>query len=137
MLTPEEWVTVKKHPEVGYRIALATSDLHLIAEGVLSHHERWDGKGYPRGIAGEDIPLMARIISIADAFDAMTNERPYRAARSPEEALEELRRCSGTQFDPSLVPIFERVIVDWLSCVKEPTDMVADMQEQAATPAGV
>lgn len=137
VLTPEEWVTVKKHPEVGYRIALATSDLHLIAEGVLSHHERWDGKGYPRGIAGEDIPLMARIISIADAFDAMTNERPYRAARSPEEALEEPRRCSGTQFDTSLVPIFERVIVDWLSCVKEPTDMVADMQEQAATPAGV
>lgn len=137
VLTPEEWVAVKKHPEVGYRIARATSDLCLIAEGVLSHHERWDGKGYPRGIRGEEIPLTARIIAIADAFDAMTHERPYRAARSAEEALEELRRCSGTQFDPSLVPIFEQVVRSQMAKEElvDSTAVVGNLQETAATPA--
>ncbi|MGE5579844.1 MAG: HD domain-containing phosphohydrolase [Bacillota bacterium] len=138
VLTPDEWVTVKKHPEVGYRIARATSDLCLIADGVLSHHERWDGTGYPRGIAGNDIPLTARITAIADAFDAMTHERPYRAARSVEEALDELRRCSGSQFDPSLVPVFERVILTRKERGHRtgPTQVVANLQEQAAGPDG-
>lgn len=101
---------VKKHPEVGHRIVRTISDLVGVAEGILHHHERWDGTGYPHGLKGEEIPLISRIIAIADAFDAMTSERHYREARAVRDALKELRRCSGTQFDPSLVPVFEKVI---------------------------
>lgn len=101
---------VKKHPEIGHRIVRTISDLVVVAEGILHHHERWDGAGYPHGLKGEEIPLISRIIAIADAFDAMTNERHYRSARSVSSAMQELRRCSGSQFDPSLVPVFERVI---------------------------
>jgi diguanylate cyclase (GGDEF)-like protein/PAS domain S-box-containing protein len=110
LLTPEEWRVVKKHPEIGHRIVRTISDLVVVAEGILHHHERWDGAGYPHGLKGEEIPLISRIIAIADAFDAMTNERHYRSARSVSSAMQELRRCSGSQFDPSLVPVFERVI---------------------------
>ncbi len=110
LLTPEEWKIVKKHPEVGHRIVRTISDLVDVAEGILHHHERWDGTGYPHGLKGEEIPLISRIIAIADAFDAMTSERHYRRAIPVASALEEIRRCSGTQFDPSLVPVFERVI---------------------------
>jgi diguanylate cyclase (GGDEF)-like protein/PAS domain S-box-containing protein len=109
-LTPEEWKMVKKHPEVGYRIAETTSKLEPIAEGILYHHERWDGKGYPRGLEKIKIPLNARIISIVDSFDAMTHNRPYKAAKSKQEAVKELKRCSGTQFDPNLVGIMIRIL---------------------------
>jgi diguanylate cyclase (GGDEF)-like protein len=109
-LTTEEWKMVKKHPEVGYRIAETTSKLEPIAEGILYHHERWDGKGYPRGLGKIKIPLNARIISIVDLFDAMTHRRPYKAAKSKQEAVKELKRCSGTQFDPNLVKIMIRIL---------------------------
>jgi diguanylate cyclase (GGDEF)-like protein/PAS domain S-box-containing protein len=110
-LTGEEWEQMKKHPEVGYRIALASPELVSIAEGILCHHERWDGTGYPQGIAGKDIPLMSRIISIVDAYDAMTSDRPYRKAMSHKEAIAEITRCAGAQFDPAIAKKFLRCVM--------------------------
>ncbi|HHU28987.1 TPA: diguanylate cyclase [bacterium] len=105
-LTDEEWEEMRKHPEIGYRIAMASPDLVPIAKYILYHHEKWDGTGYPEGLIGEDIPLLSRIIAVADAYDAMTNDRPYRKAISKEEALKELIRNAGTQFDPYIVSVF-------------------------------
>jgi HD-GYP domain-containing protein (c-di-GMP phosphodiesterase class II) len=103
-LSPEEWDSIKKHPEVGYRIALSSPEMSPIAEAILHHHERWDGKGYPLGLKGEKIPLISRIIAIIDTYDVMLNGRPYQEAVSPEKALAEIIRCAGSQFDPGLVP---------------------------------
>lgn len=105
-LIDEEWVIMKRHPELGCRIASAFPELASIADDILSHHERWDGTGYPRGLASDEIPLVARIVAVVDAFDAMTTERPYRSALSVEQALAEIRRCAGTQFDPAVVDTF-------------------------------
>ncbi len=105
-LNHDEWEEMRRHPEIGFRIAQNTPELATVANYILSHHERWDGKGYPQGLEGENIPLLCRILSVADAFDAMTNDRVYRKAISKEEALEELMRNSGTQFDPKIVRIF-------------------------------
>jgi diguanylate cyclase (GGDEF)-like protein len=109
-LTPEEWEIIKKHPEVGYRLAKSSRDLEQIAVGILHHHERWDGKGYPEGIKGKKIPVISRIVSIADAFDAMTNDRPYRKALSRDEAIEEIKREAGSQFDPTLAKLFIEIL---------------------------
>jgi diguanylate cyclase (GGDEF)-like protein len=105
-LTEEEWTIIRKHPEIGYHIILSSPKLASIAEYILAHHERWDGKGYPRGLKEREIPLLSRIIAIADAYDAMTSSGSYRPRRTKEEALEELRRCAGTQFDPQLAEVF-------------------------------
>ena len=105
-LTPEEWSEMRKHPEVGYRIASSSPELSPIAEYILCHHERWDGKGYPQGLAGEEIPLLSRILSIVDAYDAMTEDRAYRKAMGKKEAISEIRENSGTQFDPRIASIF-------------------------------
>ena len=102
-LTEEEWFEMTKHPEIGYRILSTVNEMSEMAESILSHHERYDGKGYPRGIDGTNIPINARIICIADAYDAMTSVRPYRMALSHETAIEELLRNSGKQFDPEIV----------------------------------
>jgi HD-GYP domain-containing protein (c-di-GMP phosphodiesterase class II) len=102
-LNPEEFLEMQKHCEIGHRIALSSPDLAPIADWVLKHHEWWNGKGYPLRLAGEEIPLECRILSIADAYDAMLNDRPYRKALTREMAMEELKRCAGTQFDPYLV----------------------------------
>ncbi len=109
-LTDAEFEQIKRHSEAGYRIVKSSQDLLNIAEYILAHHERWDGEGYPHGLKGEEIPLLSRVLSIADAYDAMTNERPYRKAMSKDEAIKELESCSGKQFDPTLVPIFISVI---------------------------
>lgn len=116
-LTDEEWEIIKKHPEIGSRIAASTKEFALIAEEILAHHENWDGSGYPRELEKEDIPYLARIIAIADAYDVMTNERPYSAAISQKEALAEIESCSGSQFDPELAKAFIKMI---RSLKKEP-----------------
>jgi diguanylate cyclase (GGDEF)-like protein len=105
-LDKAEWAVMKKHPEIGYRIVKSTSELEPIAEYILTHHEHWDGKGYPRGLKGENIPLLSRIIAVVDAYDAMTVDRVYRKAMTKEQALEEIKRNSGTQFDPEVAKIF-------------------------------
>ncbi len=105
-LTRDEWSEVRKHSEAGYRIAQASPELSRIAGFILFHHERWDGKGYPMGKKGIEIPLLSRIIAVIDAYDVMTHERVYKKAMSHEEAVEELKRGAGTQFDPEIVEAF-------------------------------
>jgi two-component system, cell cycle response regulator len=105
-LTDDEWELVRRHPVVGQRILAAAPALVSVADIVRSTHERFDGDGYPDGLVGADIPLVARIVAVCDAFDAMTSRRPYRPPLSVEEALVELRRCAGTQFDPTVVAAF-------------------------------
>lgn len=109
-LTEEEWEQMRKHPELGYQMLMKVSSLGDVREIVRCHHERYDGEGYPRGLKGEEIPLGARIFALVDAYDAMTSHRPYRKACSSEDALAELRRCSGSQFDPQVVDAFVRAM---------------------------
>ncbi|SHF24816.1 diguanylate cyclase [Alkalibacter saccharofermentans] len=109
-LTFDEWEEIRKHPETGYRIACASVSLAHIAQEILSHHERWDGKGYPFGIKGGDIPILARIIAIVDAFDVMTNGRVYKPSITKQKALKEIKNNAGTQFDPDLVQIFLEIM---------------------------
>ncbi len=109
-LSEKEWERVKQHPERGYKIASASEEFAAIAEEVFSHHEHWDGSGYPRGLKGEEIPLLARIISIVDAYDVMTTGRPYKEAVSKEEALKEIENCAGSQFDPELAEKFVKMM---------------------------
>ncbi len=108
-LSEADWLTIKRHPEIGFRICSTVPELSSIAELVLAHHERWDGKGYPRGLKGTEIPMLARLISILDTFDVITHNRPYKEKQTSRWALEELKRCAGTQFDPNLVNVFEHV----------------------------
>jgi putative nucleotidyltransferase with HDIG domain len=113
-LTPEEFEQIKKHPEIGAKILRDIKQVEDIIPGVLHHHERYDGKGYPGGLSGDNIPLMGRIICLADCFDAMTSSRTYRKALPLEVALTEIRRCSGTQFDPVLSDAFLQIGIDQL-----------------------
>lgn len=105
-LTEKEWGVMEKHSEIGYKIAMTSPEFAMVAEYILSHHERWDGRGYPRGLCGEEIPLLSRILSVADAYDAMTEDRVYRKALAKEVALKEIRENAGTQFDPQVVQVF-------------------------------
>jgi diguanylate cyclase (GGDEF)-like protein/PAS domain S-box-containing protein len=111
-LSLDEWRLIKQHPEIGYRIAQSSPDLAFIAKGILTHHERWDGTGYPRGLKGEDIPLSSRILAIVDAYDVMVSGRAYKEKMSNEDAIEEIKRTSGTQFDPNLAKIFIEIIIN-------------------------
>ncbi len=105
-LNKEEFEIIKKHSESGYRIAKLTPTIKHVSEFILHSHERWDGKGYPNGLEGNEIPLLSRMMHIIDAYDVMINHRPYKKAMTVESAIKELKRCSGTQFDPELVEIF-------------------------------
>ena len=109
-LTADEWIIMKKHTEIGYRIAMASPELETIAEYILTHHEKWDGTGYPKGLKGEEIPLLSRILALADAYDAMTEKRIYRKTLTREEAIEEIKINAGTQFDPAIARIFIEMI---------------------------
>ncbi len=122
-LTKKEYEIMKTHSEIGFKIANSTPELIPIAKSILTHHERWDGRGYPMGLKGEKIPLIARIISIIDAYDAMTNNRPYRKAHSKEYAIKELLRCAGKQFDPVLVDKFIGIIKE------EKTDFIDNKEK--------
>src|SRR6266487_1081586 len=108
-LDEHELAQIREHPKLGARILLRVAALRGALPYVLYHHERWDGSGYPTGRSREEIPVEARVLAIADAFDAMTSDRPYRRALGHAEALAEVERCSGTQFDPDLARIFLEV----------------------------
>jgi HD-GYP domain-containing protein (c-di-GMP phosphodiesterase class II) len=106
VLSSSEWDEMKKHPETGFYLTKSIPELKNISKYILYHHERWDGTGYPFGLSGASIPLLSRIVAVADAYDAMTNDRPYRKALSKSIAREELRRNSALQFDPKIVKLF-------------------------------
>jgi diguanylate cyclase (GGDEF)-like protein/PAS domain S-box-containing protein len=129
-LDEDEWLEMKRHPEIGYRILSSVNDMSDFAEYVLAHHERLDGKGYPKGLSEGSIPLQSRIITIADAYDAMTSERTYRSKISDADAAVEIRRCSGTQFDAGLARVFvERVLcLKWDARSKEASAVAATVQ---------
>jgi diguanylate cyclase (GGDEF)-like protein len=109
-LNDDEKLEMQRHSEIGHRIALSSPDLMHIADWVLKHHEWWNGEGYPLGLKEDQIPLECRILAIADAYDAMTSDRPYRKAMSHEAAIAELKKCAGMQFDPELVEQFTSVL---------------------------
>jgi HD-GYP domain-containing protein (c-di-GMP phosphodiesterase class II) len=105
-LDPAEVAEIKKHPLAGARLVLGIRSLQGAIEPILHHHERWDGAGYPHGLGGAEIPEEARILAVADAYDAMTSDRPYRDALTHAEAVAEVERCAGTQFDPLIADAF-------------------------------
>ncbi|MDD5131917.1 MAG: HD domain-containing protein [bacterium] len=105
-LSPEEWVVMRKHPVIGQNIIKPIEDLRAAGTIIRSHHERFDGKGYPDSLIGDDIPFLARVICVADSFDAMTSDRPYRPRMKTEEAVAEVKRCENAQFDPAVVKAF-------------------------------
>jgi HD-GYP domain-containing protein (c-di-GMP phosphodiesterase class II) len=109
-LSAEEWEMMKQHPVSGVEIIKPVEYLRDIAPLILHHHERYDGKGYPGNLKGEDIPYLARVLTVADSFEAMTSNRAYSKRKTYEEAIEELKRCSGTQFDPSIADTFIKII---------------------------
>ncbi|NLK07154.1 MAG: diguanylate cyclase [Firmicutes bacterium] len=109
-LADHEWEEIRRHPEVGYRLLNAVHSMSDIAQSVLAHHERWDGTGYPKGLKQDAIPLEARIIGVVDAFDAMTSYRPYKRALTKREAVQELKKNAGTQFDPIIAGVFIRTL---------------------------
>ena len=109
-LSADEWAVLRTHAEKGYQIAMSSDELSSIAEMILCHHEQWDGKGYPNHIAGENIPILSRVIAVVDSYDAMVNNRSYRKGRSPEQAQAEIRRCAGRQFDPRIAEEFLKML---------------------------
>ncbi len=109
-LTPDEWYRTKRHPELGFKIVSASAKLFHIGKGIFAHHERWDGSGYPQGLKGEEIPFIARLFSIVEAYDVMTHERPYKKTFTKEQVIQELIDNAGTQFDPALVEMFVKYI---------------------------
>ncbi|HAL73528.1 MAG TPA: hypothetical protein DCM45_00370, partial [Clostridiales bacterium] len=109
-LSRDEWEIMKRHTEKGFDLAKSTPELNNISEFILHHHERWDGSGYPAGLSGTKIPKLSRILSVIDAYDVITNTRPYKKAQSKAEAIEEIKRCAGSQFDPEIVDVFIEIM---------------------------
>ena len=125
-LNDEEWKVMRTHPSIGYRLVSRFENLAVEADLVYGHHERFDGGGYPRGLEGDKIPLSARLFAIVDTFDAMTSDRPYRAALSVETACDEIRRMRGLQFDPALVDVFLQIPPEELDVLRERYPDTAD-----------
>ncbi|MES5896790.1 HD domain-containing phosphohydrolase [Bacillus cereus group sp. RP43] len=117
-LTKDEFNIMKLHPLLGLQVARSISLTQWHEETIRSHHEKWDGTGYPDGLKGEEIPLTARIITIADSFDAMTSYREYQPTLSPREAYRRINEGANTQFDPELIMIFNRVYPQWLDIIQ-------------------
>jgi HD-GYP domain-containing protein (c-di-GMP phosphodiesterase class II) len=109
-LDEKEWKIMKTHTTIGQRISSVSAELKPISDLILLHHEKWDGSGYPMGLSGDAIPIECRILAVVDAFDAMTNDRPYRKALSFKEAISEIIKCKGSHFDPELVDIFLEIL---------------------------
>jgi len=109
-LSDEEMEIIREHPQLGASMIQMLGEMHPIVPLILHHHEAYDGSGYPAGIKGDNIPLISRIIAVADTFDAMTSDRPYRERRSKYEAIAELKNCAGKKYDPRIVQIFLRVL---------------------------
>ena len=109
-LTDEEWTIMRKHPQLAYDMLYPIEYLRRALEIPLNHHEKWDGTGYPRGLKGEEIPIVARLFAVVDVWDALTSDRPYRPAWSQEEALTYIREQSGRHFDPQVVDLFFKLI---------------------------
>lgn len=126
-LTDEEWKIMRSHVEKGYEIAMSNTELRQIAEEIRHHHERWDGNGYPDGLSRESIPVLSRVIAVVDAFDAMINDRPYRKGMPIPKAIEELKSCAGSQFDPYIVSEFIRLVSE-----KYADSLAADSTQGAA-----
>lgn len=127
-LTDEEWGKMRQHPEIGYQMLKEVKFLQGPAEIILAHHERWDGNGYPKGLHEDEIPLGARIFTVVDTFDSMTSDRPYRRALTTLEAMNEIMRCGGTQFDPRVVEAFLDIYQQWV----EEMDSLHSMTDVAA-----
>ena len=113
-LNNNEWAIMRQHCEAGFKIASNMIEGSTVADGILYHHEHWDGNGYPYGLSGERIPLFSRIVAVADAYDVMTRPKPYGKLHTREEALEEMKRCAGKQFDPKVVEALLDVDFDTL-----------------------
>jgi HD-GYP domain-containing protein (c-di-GMP phosphodiesterase class II) len=131
-LTAEEFEAMKKHPAIGARILEDVKQIKDIIPGVLHHHERYDGRGYPDGLSGQNIPLMGRIICLADCFDAMTSTRTYRKAMPLEVALADIRRCSGTQFDPGLAEAFLSIPMEAMRDMLRQQEVANEIEQRAA-----
>ncbi len=123
-LDEDEWRVMRRHPEIGFDILKSIGFLERSAALVLAHQERFDGGGYPRGLAGEDVPIAARIFAIADCYDAMTSDRPYRKALGPDRARAEIERCAGTQFDPRCAEAFLSIPAPMLADIARPTGVL-------------
>jgi HD-GYP domain-containing protein (c-di-GMP phosphodiesterase class II) len=136
-LTDEEYEEIKRHPAIGAELIGNLEMYRRSVPLVRHHHERWDGRGYPDGIAGDEIPLGARIIAVADTFDAMTSDRPYRRAMSFEVAMAEIRRNSGIQFDPQIVEAFDVAMRDPIAARESPTAQEATPEPVKAPVAAV
>ncbi|SDF28043.1 HD-GYP domain-containing protein [Sporolituus thermophilus] len=120
-LTPEEWELMRRHPDIGADIIADIPGMVSVADIVRHHHERWDGRGYPAGLAGAAIPLGARIVAVADSFQAMVSDRPYRARRSAIQAMQEIKAAAGSQFDPAVVEAFIDVFNEYCDHKKQAT----------------
>ena len=134
-LTVEEWKEMKLHPLIGSKIIRPLSFMAEVADIVEQEHERWDGRGYPFGLKGEDIHIGARIVALADAYDAITSDRCYHKGQDHEWAVSELNRCSGTQFDPKVVKAFNRVLSKGVSGIngQHPSEGTGSQQARSAT----